>query len=262
MPGGKLARGWKAQLRPSQGAGARKLWTFVPPPGFEAVAGQLPQAQYSTIAAVLRAMGLKGEQPAAPGAPRCAAQSVHSVPGAAERSCMRMASAAAQPMPPLPALTNGAASPAASAGTSHGPRLPERSPVKKQRLDGTAPGPSMQQAPALAAQLAQAQAQLAALQGEKQALEASMQQQQQAAAELQARLDAQVWRRKETKRKLKEARARVAELEAAHAHGGQQHRNGCEAAQADAQVLLRAVVMAQGSESTRAYLLKALGASP
>lgn len=117
-----------------------------------------------------------------------------------------------------------------------------------------------QQAPSLAAQLRQAQAQLAALQSEKQALEASAREQQQAAAELQARLDAQLWRRKETKRKLKEARARIAELEeAAHAHG--QPHNGREAPMEDAEVLLRAVVIAQGSKSMRATLLKALGAS-
>ena len=76
-------------------------------------------------------------------------------------------------------------------------------------------------------------------------------------AGLQAQLKEQRDRRKKSKASLRDARARIAgleaKLEAARAVGQQ------DASQDDAHALLRAVVMAQGNAGTKAYLLQALG---
>ena len=113
----------------------------------------------------------------------------------------------------------------------------------------------------LAKQLRDTRAELAAVQQAKQALEAREQQRAQEVAGLQAQLKEQSDKRKKGRCELKDAKARIAvleaELEAARA-GGQQG----DAGQQDAHALLRAVVMAQGNAGTKAYLLQALGVFP
>ena len=105
----------------------------------------------------------------------------------------------------------------------------------------------------LAKQLRDTRAELAAVQQDKQALEAREQQRMQEVAALHAQLKEQADKRKKGKGELKDAKARIAVLEAAQA-GGQQ-----DAGQQDMHVVLRAVGMAQGNASTKAYLLQALG---